>query len=163
MAPAAQRFTPWETVYQQSRRWVDAGCFEPMLSDLRSIIRAAKRHQASVMLLDLVPDTVQQGELDLDDAPKDNSRLMAALDGLNGRFGRGTVHVASTRLDDHLRARGRRQERRTQQYTTHWDEVAVVRSRWKVLGPVTNAQEHILKGRFRLGTSSGRLHPITPS
>ena len=30
---------PWEAVYQQSRRWLDAGCLEAMVSDLRSIIR----------------------------------------------------------------------------------------------------------------------------
>ena len=33
---------PWETVYQQSRRWLDADCFEAMVSDLRSIIRVAQ-------------------------------------------------------------------------------------------------------------------------
>jgi hypothetical protein len=33
---------PWGAVYQQSRRWFDAGCFEAMVSDLRSIIRVAQ-------------------------------------------------------------------------------------------------------------------------
>ena len=37
---------PWEAVYQQSCRWLDAGCFEAMMvSDLRSIIRAAQGRQ----------------------------------------------------------------------------------------------------------------------
>ena len=36
---------PWEAVYQQSRRWLDAGCFEAMVSDLRSIIRVAQGRQ----------------------------------------------------------------------------------------------------------------------
>ena len=36
---------PWEAVYQQSRRWLDAGCFEAMVSDLRSIIRVAQSRQ----------------------------------------------------------------------------------------------------------------------
>lgn len=36
---------PWEAVYQQSRRWLDAGCFEAMVSDLRSIIRMAQGRQ----------------------------------------------------------------------------------------------------------------------
>ena len=36
---------PWEAVYQQSRRWLDAGCFEAMVSDLRSIIRVAQGKQ----------------------------------------------------------------------------------------------------------------------
>ena len=32
-------FPPWEAVYQQTRRWVDAGCFEAMVHDLRAILR----------------------------------------------------------------------------------------------------------------------------
>jgi transposase len=34
-------FPPWEAVYQQSRRWLDAGCFEAMVMDLRAMIRFA--------------------------------------------------------------------------------------------------------------------------
>ena len=47
-------FPPWEVVYQQSRRWVDSGCFEAMVSDLRSIIRVAQgRHsQPSAVVMD---------------------------------------------------------------------------------------------------------------
>ncbi len=36
---------PWEAVYQQIRRWLQAGCFEAMASDLRSIIRVAQDRQ----------------------------------------------------------------------------------------------------------------------
>lgn len=47
-------FPPWEAVYQQSRRWVDAGCFEAMVSDLRSVIRVAqgRQGQPSAVVLD---------------------------------------------------------------------------------------------------------------
>ena len=47
-------FPPWEAVYQQSRRWVEAGCFEAMVSDLRSIIRVAqgRQGQPSAVVLD---------------------------------------------------------------------------------------------------------------
>jgi len=90
------------------------------------------------MLLDLVPDHIHQGELDLQegdacetqgdpDAP-DRTQLMAAMDRLNGRFGKGTLHMASSGLDDHHRLWGMRQERRTPHYTTRWDEVAVARA-----------------------------------
>ena len=41
---------PWEAVYPQSRRWLDAGCFEAMASDLRSIIRVAQGKKASLAL-----------------------------------------------------------------------------------------------------------------
>lgn len=45
---------PWEAVYQQSRRWLEAGCFEAMVSDLRSIIRVAqgKQGQPSAVVFD---------------------------------------------------------------------------------------------------------------
>ena len=35
-------FPPWEAVYQQTRRWLDAGCFEAMVHDLRAILRFAE-------------------------------------------------------------------------------------------------------------------------
>ena len=34
-------FPPWEAVYQQSRRWLAAGCFEAIVHDLRAILRFA--------------------------------------------------------------------------------------------------------------------------
>src|SRR5436190_24370390 len=30
---------PWSAVYQQTRRWIKAGCFEAMAHDLRAILR----------------------------------------------------------------------------------------------------------------------------
>lgn len=37
---------PWETVYQQSQRWIKAGVFEHMVHDLRALLRLAKgRHE----------------------------------------------------------------------------------------------------------------------
>ena len=32
---------PWEAVYQQARRWIDAGCFDDMVHDLRALLRWA--------------------------------------------------------------------------------------------------------------------------
>src|SRR5690349_9152234 len=34
-------FPPWEMVYQQSRRWLKAGCFEAIVHDLRAVLRFA--------------------------------------------------------------------------------------------------------------------------
>jgi transposase len=47
-------FPPWEAVYQQSRRWLEAGVFEAMAHDLRSILRLAQARQAnpSAVVLD---------------------------------------------------------------------------------------------------------------
>ncbi len=35
-------FPPWETVYQQTRRWLAAGCFDDMIHDLRALLRWAE-------------------------------------------------------------------------------------------------------------------------
>ncbi len=32
---------PWDIVYQQTRRWLDAGCFEAIVHDLRTLLRLA--------------------------------------------------------------------------------------------------------------------------
>ena len=45
---------PWPVVYQQFRRWDEAGCFEAMVSDMRSIIRTTqgRQGQPSAVILD---------------------------------------------------------------------------------------------------------------
>ncbi len=45
---------PWQMVYQQFRRWDEAGCFEAMVNDMRSIIRVSegRRGQPSAVVLD---------------------------------------------------------------------------------------------------------------
>ena len=85
--------------------------------------------KAGVMLMDLQPDTVQQGELNLeaDDVPQ-RGTLMQALDALNDRYGKGTVHMASAGLAGERRAWAMRQERRTPAYTTCWADMPVVRA-----------------------------------
>jgi DNA polymerase V len=85
--------------------------------------------KAGVMLLDLVSDDIRQGELDLEgDVDERSEQLMVALDGLNGRFGKGTIQVASAGMGPIARAWGMRQERRTPMYTTRWEDVAVARA-----------------------------------
>lgn len=32
---------PWEAVYQQTQRWLKAGCFEAIVQDLRTVLRTA--------------------------------------------------------------------------------------------------------------------------
>jgi DNA polymerase V len=52
--------------------------------------------KADVMLLNLMPDTVCQGELNFEPVDaKDKTRLMIAFDAINVRFGRGTIHIGS--------------------------------------------------------------------
>lgn len=85
--------------------------------------------KAGVMLLDLCGAGVLQGELDLeDDAVKDCGRLMTAVDAINARFGKATVHAASTGTAGDRRTWAMRQERRTPYYTTDWREIPVARA-----------------------------------
>jgi len=45
---------PWYMVYQQTRRWMDAGCFETMVEDLRMPLRefAGRKGQPTAVILD---------------------------------------------------------------------------------------------------------------
>src|ERR1700743_3443716 len=47
-------FPAWEMVYQQTQRWLQAGCFEAMVNDLRSVLRVAQQRQGqpSAVILD---------------------------------------------------------------------------------------------------------------
>ena len=38
---------PWPAVYQQTRRWLEAGCFEAMAHDLRGVLRWAEGRAAT--------------------------------------------------------------------------------------------------------------------
>jgi transposase len=84
---------PWSAVYQPTRRWVRAGCFETMVEDLRLLLRwAAERHDLpSAVILDsrTVPSTPESGG-------------RAGYDGHKKRKG-SKVHVAVDTLG-HLRA-----------------------------------------------------------
>lgn len=89
--------------------------------------------KAGVILVDLQPASVQQLELNLEDAEisevkRDRSRLMLAMDAINGRYGKGTVHAAATGKAGPPRAWGMKQERRTPQYTTRFEDVPVARA-----------------------------------
>ncbi len=110
--------------------------------------------KAGVMLVDLQPQGQQQGELDLfgtgDQASggqgssgaaiasvgqgaagiarADPARLMGAVDGLNRRFGRGAVTVASAAHQARHGEHAGRQERRSPRYTTRLEEIVKVRA-----------------------------------
>jgi DNA polymerase V len=89
--------------------------------------------KAGVMLLDLQPAELEQGELDWEQAPaagpsRDQGRLMQALDRIEQRHGRGAVHLASASLKRATPAVWQmKQARRTPGYTTHWDDLAIAR------------------------------------
>ena len=53
---------------------------------------------------------------------------MVAMDAINGRYGKGTVHPAATGKAGPQRVWGMKQERRTPQYTTRLEDVPMVRA-----------------------------------
>jgi len=77
-------FPPWPAVYQQMRRWLDAGCFEAMVNDLRALLRmhAGRGAQPSAMILD---------SRTLQSTPESGAR--AGYDGAKRRKG-SKVHAA---------------------------------------------------------------------
>jgi DNA polymerase V len=88
-----------------------------------------KLAKAGVMLMDLAPDTFQQDELDFEqDEVPDRSALMATLDGINRKYGRGTVLMASAGLEGDARVWSMKQERRTPAYTTRWEDMPIARA-----------------------------------
>ena len=51
---SAGRLSPWATVYQQARRWLEAGCFDACVHDLRLLLRVlqGRTPQPSAAILD---------------------------------------------------------------------------------------------------------------
>jgi transposase len=86
---------PWHVVYQQTQRWIKAGCFEAMAHDLRAILRLALARQADPSAVILDSRTIQS-------TPESGAR--AGFDGHKKRKG-SKVHIAVDTLG-HLLAVG---------------------------------------------------------
>lgn len=92
---------------------------------LRRIYRPGYRYKkAGVMLSDISPAGVIQAQLFADSlAPEKSLKLMAAMDGINLRMGKGAIHLASDGVVQNWRMnRGSM----TPAYTSNWDEVPFV-------------------------------------
>lgn len=81
-------FPPYELVYQQARRWMDNGCFENLVHDLRTLAREdAQRHALpTVAIIDsrTLQSTAESGARAGDDGAKrrKGSKIHAAVDTL---------------------------------------------------------------------------------
>ncbi|MDM0028394.1 Y-family DNA polymerase [Variovorax saccharolyticus] len=99
------------------------------IGGLKAIFQGGfKFAKAGVMLLDLQDAAVEQGELALDDPGVDRGQLMSAIDGLNVRYGRGAVKLASAGLEGDARRWSMKQSLRTPEYTTRWTDMPVARA-----------------------------------
>lgn len=94
---------------------------------LRKIYRSGYLYKkAGVMLMDLAPNTVHQGTLfSATPSREAAAKVMAAMDALNKRYGRDTLHLASAGLGHRWATRA---ETRTPKYTTDWNELPTVRA-----------------------------------
>jgi DNA polymerase V len=97
------------------------------VAGIRQIYQPGYRlSKAGVMLLDLMHGVEEQGELNFEiPEARDRSKAMEAMDAINTRFGRGTVHVGSAVGDGPARDWSMKQERLTPQYTTRWSDIPV--------------------------------------
>lgn len=77
-------FPPWEMVYQQTRRWLAAGCFEAIVHDLRAVLRFAAGKEAEPTAVILDGRTIQS-------TPESGGR--AGYDGYKRKKG-SKVHIA---------------------------------------------------------------------
>lgn len=77
-------FPPWQVIYQQTQRWLRAGCFETMVYDLRVLLREYAGHKAQTSAVILDSRTIQS-------TPESGAR--AAYDGAKRRKG-SKVHAA---------------------------------------------------------------------
>ncbi len=88
--------------------------------------------KAGVILMELQSATKQQLELDFEPCQHvrkaGTDQLIATLDAINQRFGKGTLGFAGTALTSTGRDWGTRQERRSPNYTTCWDDMPIVRA-----------------------------------
>ncbi len=86
---------PWEAVYQQTQRWLQAGVFEAMVNDLRQLLRVAagRKEQPSGAIFD---------SRTLQSSPESGAR--AGYDGAKRRKG-SKVHVAVDTLGQLLALR----------------------------------------------------------
>ena len=94
---------PWAAVYQQSQRWLAAGCFEALADDLWSVLRLAAGRAAapSAAILDsrTLRSTPESGERAGYDGAKRNrgSTLHLAVDTLGHLL---ALHVTKASADD---------------------------------------------------------------
>jgi len=136
-------FPPWEAVYQQWRRWADAGSFEAMVHDMRSIIRASKGRQGqpSTIVMDgrTLQSTVESGPRAGYDGykRKRGSKVHMAVDTL-GQL----VSLTVTAADEQERFQVEELWNRVQQATGHSVKLAWADQGYTGATAKQGAQEH---------------------
>jgi transposase len=134
---------PWPAVYQQTRRWLAAGCFEAILHDLRALLRLAegRRPQPTAAVFD--SQTLQStpesgGHAGYDGAKRrKGSKVHAAVDTLGH-----LLALVATPADAQDRAQVAELSRRVQAVTDAAVEVAFVDQGYTGPAPAVDAAAH---------------------
>lgn len=134
---------PWQVVYQQTRRWIEAGVFEALVHDLRELIRIADKRKAQPSAMILDSRTLQS-------TPESGAR--AGYDGAKRRKG-SKVHMAVDTLgqllalrvtpaDEQDRAQVAALAEQVQKVTGESVEIAFVDQGYTGESPARQAEEH---------------------
>ena len=134
---------PWPVVYQQMRRWMEAGCFQIMVEDLRMLLRefAGRKSQPTTMILDSrtlqsTPESGARGGYDGAKRRK-GSKVHAAVDTLGHLL---ALHV--TAADEQDRAQVEKLAEAVQEITGKNVELAYVDQGYTGEGAAHAAEKH---------------------
>ena len=136
-------FPPWEAVYQQTQRWLKAGCFEAMVHDLRLLLRwsAGRADQPTAVILDSATrqSTPESGHRAGYDGHKrrTGSKLHAAVDTLGELL---VLHVTPASASDRAQVAALAAE--VQRVTGQTVEVGFVDQGYAGKKPAAAAAEH---------------------
>jgi len=139
-------FPPWSAVYQQTQRWLAAGCFEAIVQDLRAVLRLAADRAPD-------PSAVIFDSRTLQSSPESGAR--AGYDGYKRRKG-SKVHAAVDTLGHLLalhvtpanqqdRAQVAELAKQVQAVTDNQSELAFVDQGYTGERPVAAAQDNAMR------------------
>ena len=137
---------PWYTVHQQAQRWIEAGCFETAVHDLRSLLRmfAGRKAKPSGVILDArtLQSSVESGRRAGYDGHKKRkgSKIHVAVDTLGNLI---AAHV--TPANEQERAQVEELVTQVQEITAENVEVAYVDQGYTGEEPAKKAAEHGIK------------------
>lgn len=97
------------------------------LTLLKTLFRSGFSYtKCGIVLLDIVPDTMRQLDLFSANVPQKGEATMQAMDKINRKYGKDTIHLAAEGFKKAWLARS---NKRSPNYTTQWNELAVVMAR----------------------------------
>jgi transposase len=156
-------FPPWAAVYQQTQRWLRAGCFEALVHDLRVLLReyAGRQGQPSAVVLDsrTLQSTPESGVRAGYDGAKrrKGTKAHAAVDTLGHLL---ALHV--TAADEQDRANVEQLAQAVQQITDENVELAYVDQGYTGENAKQAAQAHGIKLEVVKHTEAKRGFVLLP-